>query len=400
MSVSNFSSPRIYRFGPIARLIWICCSLIIFCAGVVGALWAGLKLFSTAPAYDSVGLVALPIGLLATGLGLAALVSTVRGRLELYEDRVEYYGILGRRVVRTIDIKETVRPIQQYGHFVITLVLKGSGAKRVRITDFGKMDETLADWLNALPNVEVQADIKRSEYLLANPAFGSNIGEREHAINSDTALLNRLRWPIYGLVLWGLIHPHPYQICLTILVMLPITAVLMVLASRGRWALNVDNTSGKLGLGEVMALGPAAVIGLRAFLDDDVMEWKVPAAWGVVVGLTLLGIVVVIERRFHAKTLLSVGFAFMWYAWGTLMFMNAVWDHSPTTITRVQVLDMQKGDHVDTLHLTRWGLRKDGNEVSVTHATFRKLRKGGEACVYINAGALGWQRYQVDVCSS
>ncbi len=380
--------PRIYRFKGWVLGGWLILELAMIAAGVAAVIFAGEMFKNAVP-------VGWAFGGLFIALGGVALLSTMRGKLVLYGDRCEYTGILATRIMRTSEVKETRNVKQQYGHLVATVVLKSG--RKITISDFGHLDDPLTDWLNGFPNAEAEAEVKRSDRLMANPAFGSNPTEREHHINADVQLLNGLRWPCYALFLWGMVWPYPYTTCLSILVMMPPIGLVATFASRGRWTM-LDENAGKLSIGTGLFMSPAMVLALRAFLDDHTVDWTAPAAWSAGAAVVLVGLNGLIERRLSPAGM--AGLVCLWglYAWGGLLYADTTFDSSTATSLRARVLDMTEGEHDHTLRLSAWGTRPAGNEVAVGGRFYRKLHVGDTICVHVYPGRLNWPWYAVGRC--
>jgi len=382
--------PRVYRFKGWALLLWASLELAIIALGAATVLFAGMM-------FKNAAVVGWGVGGFLIALGLVALLSSSRGKLVLFADRCEYTGILGTRVLRTSEVKETRNVKRQYGHLVATVVLKNG--RKVTISDFGHLDDPLTEWLDGFPNAEAKAQDARAEALLANPAFGSNPTEREHHINADVGLINFIGWPCYGLVLWAMIWPHPYQICLPILLTLPVLGLLATFASRGRWTMLESETNGRLSIGIRLFIGPALIVALRAFLDDQVVDWVLPAVCGVAAGVCLAALNSLIERRLSWAS--AAGFVILWsaFAWGGLLYVDTTLDPSPGRAFPVRVLDKSEGEHVDTLTVTAWGSRASGTDVDVAGALSRKVHKGDTVCIHVYRGRLNWPWYAVDLCA-
>jgi hypothetical protein len=381
--------PRVYRFKAWVLLLWVSFELAIIALGAAAVLFAEAM-------FKGAALVGWSSGGFLIALGLAALLSTSRGKLVLFGDRCEYTGILGTRVMHTSEVKETRNIKHQYGHLVVTVVLKSG--RKITISDFGHLDDALTEWLDGFPNAEAKAEGARADALLANPAFGSDPTEREHQINADVDRLNLLGWPCYGVMLWGLVWPHPYQVCLPVLLTMPVLGLLATFASHGRWTMLEGDKIGRLSIGRQLFIAPALVVALRAFLDDDVVDWAVPAIWGAAAGIGLMTLNALVERRLSWAS--AAGFVLLWglYTWGGLIYVDTTLDSSQGRPFPAKILEMSEGEHADTLTLTAWGPRTSGNEVSVARSFYRRVHKGDTVCVYISPGRLHWPWYAVDAC--
>ncbi len=381
--------PRVYRFKGWVLLFWVSLELAIVALGVVTVLFSGLM-------FNGAAVVGWGVGGLLVALGLVALLSSSCGKLVLFADRCEYTGILGTRVMRTSEVKETHNVKRQYGHLVATVVLKNG--RKVTISDFGHLDDPLTEWLDGFPNAEAVAEEVKAEALLANPAFGSNPTERAYHIDADVDRINFLQWPCYGILLWGMIWPHPYQICLPVQFAMPVLGLIATFASRGRWTMLEDTKGGRLSIGIRLFMAPAMIVALRAFLDDDVVDWITPAIWGVAAGIGLTALNVLIERRLTWAG--AAGFFILWsaYAWGGLLYVDTTLDPSQGRAFAVRVLDKSEGEHMDTLTVMAWGPHASGSEVHAASEFSRKVHKGDTVCVYVYPGRLNWPWYAVGHC--
>lgn len=385
--------PRIYAYGLVAKSLWGASSCLLFVGGVAGVMFAHQIFPETKVLWIAQAGCAF---LLLVGLG--ALLSTFRGKLVLNADRLKYYGMWRTRIVRLSEIERTERALQQYGHFNITLVLKNR--RNVRICDFGKMDDVLADWLNALPNAEVEAEVNRQERLLANPAFGDTPEEREHRINREAKLISYAGYAGWGIGLWGFVHPQPYNICLLSMITVPGLALILLIFGRRRWLLNEDSESGRLGLSQIVFL-PVLALFLRVFLDEQLLDWRLPLLIVAVVTLLLIILVSWIENRFNPKVMWATAIMYGLYAWSSLVFLNDYLDHEkPKTVT-AQVLDMSISTGKTTtytLNLTAWAQHKSSDEVTVSSTIYKRLHKGDQVCIKLYPGKFGWAYYYVNTC--
>ncbi len=380
--------PRVYRYGPGWTTAIIFVSLVFLAGGAAFAIWRH-QIFEYAPVS------ALVIAAVFEALAILSLWS-LKCRTILYEDRVEYVGLFGRRVAYKVEIKRSSNIHRSYTMLELTLEL--TNGRKMKVGDFNRRDDAFTQWFAAFPNAEVQAENMRVKALLANPAFASNPTEREYHINLDVRRINFIGWPCYGIVLWGMVWPRPYDICLPILLTMPVLGLLATFASRGRWTMLDDEKHGRLNIGARLFAGPALVVALRAFQDDNVADWVAPAIWSVAAGVALMALNGLIERRLTWG--LAIGFVFMWgiYALGGLSYADIELDPSPGRPVPVRVLQRHGGEHGDSLTVTAWGPRETGNEVNVAGSLFRGVHKGDTVCVYVYPGRLNWPWYAVGHC--
>lgn len=379
--------PRTYRYGP----GWLTLLAAFALAFAAGCAWL---------AYDAAGrspTAALTFGVLG-GLGVPAVVLRYFFlRLTLFEDRLDYHGFFGRSVILKADIERTSGARRNWGSASIYLHLRGRRVPR-RIVALGTVDKAFWRWFHDFPNTEIEAVNKRSQYLLANPAFGSNPTERAYAINRQARWLNRLFWPSCGLFLWGSDFPYPYRTCLGILMAVPLLAVIMVAFSRGRWTVNDDDRSGRMGIGVVMVVMPACTLMLRGLVDGRMADWVLTALYAGIAGIVLLLVVALIERRLSWRTALGGVFIYMVYAWGSIVFVDEAFDTAPYRSVPVQVVAVHDGTQTHELTVTAWGPRTGDNDVKTTRRLVQTVKRGDTVCIYVRPGLLRLEWYGVGHC--
>jgi hypothetical protein len=379
--------PKTYRYGVGWRIFLAIFSLSFFLLGLFVAAGSGQP-----PQMFTLGLgIACALGFPAMALPGFYMSLTVSS------DRLVYRGYIRTITVMKSDIERTSRIRKSWGVVQIDLHLRG---KRWPLTigDFGKYDDAFGDWFDDIPNAEAEAQLKRSDSLLANPAFGSNPTEREYAINRDADWLNKVRWISIAAASWGLFWPQPYALCLGVLTAIPVLAAVAAMVSSGRWTINDDDASGRIGIGGLMAIGPACVLALRAFLDDHMVDWIVPLALGGIAGVVLLLVVALSERRLVWRTAAFGIFAYGLYAWGALLYVDTTFDTGPAKTVAVRVVAIDDGNKTHELTVTPWGSRTENNSVAVSHRLIQAVKVGDKVCVDIYPGLLNFPWYDVRHC--
>jgi len=379
--------PRTYRYGP---------GWLTFLTAFALALAAGCALLAQ-NLYAKSPVVAFGFAVLG-GLGIPALVvGCVYVRLTLYEDKLDYRGVFGRAVIPRANIEKTSGAQRNWGSASICLHLRGKGARK-KISALGKVDDVFWRWFDGIPNEESEAQVKRSEHLLANPAFGGSPTERAYAINRDADWLNRAHWVSIAITFWGLFWPQPYALCLGVLAGFPVLAAMAAILSFGRWTLNDDDGSGRIGIGGMMAVSPACVLALRAFMDDHMVDWILPVLYGGIAGIVLLLVVALTERRLSGRTAVVGVFAYCLYAWGVLLYIDTTFDSGAAKIVAVKVVDVDDGNKTHELTVTPWENRRDNNSVSVGSRFIKTVKPGDTVCVYVYPGLVDLPWYEVGHC--
>ncbi len=376
--------PRVYKYGPWTAALTGLCGLLFAGAGAALVLLAP----KTNPAW------LIPV--IADGLAGAGVivVLSLTCRLTLYEDRFEYRGLVATRRVARQDIVRTANVRHQTTGMSLTVVLKSG--RKVKIGCPGRADEVFARWFDAFPNAQAEAEEAQGEALLANPAFGPDEAVRPAAILRDHRWLTWLSRAGWAAGMWGLIYPWPYPVCLMTLLALPAAAYGLVILSRGRWSLG-DAKDGRLGIDGLAGL-PAMGVGLRAMLDDGVVDWILAAVAGGVVALGLLLLVLAVEHRLkwgQMAVMMAVCYA---YGWGGLIYLNMHFDNAPAKTYPVRVLSLETGEHGNPVKVTAWASRPSGNTVTVGDRDYRELKVGGTMCIFVFPGAARIPWYQYGPC--
>ncbi len=379
--------PRVYKYGPVTTAVTGLCGL-LFLGGA-----AALAVLAPAPKGNAWLIPVICTGLVALGL---VVLWSLMGRTTLYEDRLEYRGLIATRRIARTDIVRTRNARSRTVSVTLVLVLKSG--RSVQVSDFGRMDDVFKEWFNAFPNAEVEARVARKEKLRANPAFGSNPTEREHHIKADARFLSFIGWPCIALSLWGMIWPQPYTTCLSIVATLPVLVLIAVAASRGRWALIDGEDVGRLNTGQVMLTMPCYVMVLRAIQDGQLLNWWTPIIWAAGAAVVLTGLSGLAERRLSRMG--AVGLLLLWwgYAWGTAMFVNRAFDTARFEAVPVQVLGLEESSHDQTATVSGWRGHSSPLEVNISYRFYAKLHKGDHVCLHIHPGLLHWPWHVLGFC--
>ena len=383
--------PHIYQYSPLMKGVWSSAFAGLATLGVVGIVMAAAWV-PHAPWMMQIGGAGLAL------LGLYGLASVFRYRLVLYADRFEYHGVFTSRTVRFDEIVRTFHPVQQYGHFNISLRL--SNGRSVRISDFGRMDAVLEDWLNSLPNEEVAEANAKRERLLANPTFGATPEVRERAI----AVHGRMIWVVnmiaFGLCGWAWFRPTPYASCMYALMVAPMVAIVLCALSCRRWEVMGGGPSDRLDISG-LAVFPSMLLFLRAILDIQLESWLPTLAGAMVAGGAALALCIVADGRFRPTPTMLAAVVCLIYGWGGSVLLNDLLDQARPKIFHVDVLDKHESSGKATsygLTLTAWGMHPSGEDASVSSDLYQQVKAGDHVCVYLYPGRFGWPYYDADTC--
>ena len=141
--------PRVYQFGPVFKALLIAGAVALIAVGVTGAIQSYTHMHGPVAQFGGILLSLIPI---AAALFGAPMVW--RCKLSLYEDRLEYNGLVIDAVIRKSDIIDALMPEPENGMFQIFLTLAGHPFKRLHLAVLGHMDDAMARWVNGLPHAE------------------------------------------------------------------------------------------------------------------------------------------------------------------------------------------------------------------------------------------------------
>ena len=323
--------------------------------------------------------------------GLFLLVANLRCRLVLHEDRLDYRGFLTTRTVADADIVETFDP-KAGAPFCISLQLKSG--KVQRIINFGRVDPAFEEWISGFANREIEASDRELERMKGDGRLGDSADQRMTAYRRDLKWLSWLWWPRIALYGWAICFPYPYDICMYAMLAAPVLVVLIIISQRWRWSMHTDNSVYPLGLGFNLAAGAAAALGLRGFLDYNMIDWLAPFAWSAGIAFALMLLVCWIEGRFPWKALAGAYVLYFCYAWGGLLFLNEWLDPHEPKMEPVAVTAFDNDSKYPTVTVQR----ADGETLQYKGRIAPKGKIGDVVCLYSGSGALGWGWYEGSKC--
>ena len=141
--------PRVYTFGPIFKTLLVFGAFALIAIGVVGMMQSYTHGHGVLAQFGGILLSLIPVAAALIGAPMVW-----RCKLSLYEDRLEYNGLMLDATIRKADVIDALSPAPHYGMFSIFLTLAGQPFKKLHIAVLGHMDEALKGWVNALPHTE------------------------------------------------------------------------------------------------------------------------------------------------------------------------------------------------------------------------------------------------------
>lgn len=321
----------------------------------------------------------------------------LKGSLTLHQDRLVFQSFFQRLTICRDEIEQTSNVEKSMNTVSIYIKVKNNRWQK-RVHNFGQNEKHFLEWFAEFPNLERDASSLRSEQILSNPAFGSNPKEREFNFNSEAGRVNLIKWPIIAAVSWGLFYPHPYDICLTVLLTIPCLAFFLVATSRGRWTLLDGEDGARIAIGGLMGFLPIMILGLRTFLDIANVDWYSSAAYAAGLGIILFIGVVALEKKLSIYiSILSISLTIV-YAWSLISFVNIKYDNGDAQIYPVSVLARDDDNKLPSLTVTRWGHKTSKNSLKADLDFVRSVKIGERVCVVVFEGALKVPWYDVRQC--
>ncbi|ACL63732.1 conserved hypothetical protein [Anaeromyxobacter dehalogenans 2CP-1] len=386
--------PRTYRFARRWRLLFHGLGALGLAAAVAGSI-AALRGALTGP------VLIVPLGFGA--LGAAAVAAAQRGRLLLHADGVEVIE-LGRspRRLRNDQIAGRRTIPLQYGMEKLVLERRERGEKPVSMGFLFERDATLDAWLESLPDLDVADRASAEAALLAS----AELGPDEEARRASLAGSHRVAKVLKGAALaaggWGLLFPRPYPVAIAVLAAIPLATLALVLAGRGRYAVEERRNEVRPGVG-VPIFAPGVVLMLRALLDYEVVDVARVLGWTAAAAVALTALLVrgdaALRRRWYVPALVLALVAP--YPWGALNAADVLLDRAPAEVHEVPVLHkhVSSGKHTSyDLRLPPWGPIGAAQEVDVGRELYGQVEVGDLVCTHLRPGALGARWFVVDLC--
>lgn len=144
------AKPRIYTFGPVFKTLLILTAVTLMALGLWGVMQAYTHGTSVLAQFCGVLLSLLPMALALIGTPMVW-----RCRLTLFDDHLEYRGLVMDAVIQRSEIRHALAPRQRFGLFWVFLILAEEPLKRLNIAILGRVDDTLSAWVKALPKVQL-----------------------------------------------------------------------------------------------------------------------------------------------------------------------------------------------------------------------------------------------------
>ena len=388
--------PRVYRIRRGQRLFVGGFGVVAILGGLAGA---GAVLLGSSDAPLALVLLAF----VALGAYLVAAVATER--LVLYEDAIEFRELgRGTRRARRDEIAGLRVVPLQYGYRQLVFERRG-GKKPLKITWVHETDAVLQAWIDAIPNLDAEERARAEAELLRSTALGADEAERARALGRARKIARVLNGAAIAASAWGWIYPRPYDAAVVVLGVFPLVGLALLFAGRGRYGYDTRRNDPRPTLVPAVMV-PGLILGLRALVDVNLVDWKPLVLGAAVAGLAFTAALTVSVARGERSRKLWVVALILFplhasYPWGALTLANAMLDHGAPEVFPVTV----RGKHVSSgkhtswdLDLDPWGPVAERKSVDVGRRLYGLVSVGDRVCVVLRPGALGARWYGVVRC--
>lgn len=392
--------PRVYRVTPLWRAGITLLAGIFLLGSLAGAWGFGVMAADMGDAPAKL-IVVFILGFVACGAALY-MVDNLNSAIVLTADQLEIHELWRvRRVPRAeIETRQVLRPPNSPA--VLVLTLKAPNKRKIKLPILWETDSTWEAWFAPIPDVDAQAAKAFEAAVEANTDLGTTPAERQQKLNSARKVARFALWANVGLIAWAYIYPHPYELVIFVLAILPWVAVWIMAQSPGLYTLNAPRGSGRPDL-TVLVISPGFLLMLRAIMDVQILDWQRLLLWAAVAAAALMGGVLWAVPAARAKTgtaALTLALILA-YGYGVCALGDAVLDRSDGSTYTAKVY----GKHVTSgrnkrpmMQLGPWGPRAAAGEVTVSWDLYRSTNVGDTVCVRLHPGAIGVPWYRVSGC--
>lgn len=327
-------------------------------------------------------------------MGVYLILSTIRSRVVLYEDRVEVVELTHTKVLRSDQIGGwRVGPTTPICYVLIPI---DKSRKPVQIAQVFRMDDEFAEWLLQFPNQDADERRKAKAEIRNDSSLGDTPGERMKALSKAKRIARIVDLVTLATgVLFFL--PRFYELLVWILVALPWISLELIRHYRGLFHLDDPADRARPNLAFPFLI-PGLFLSLRALVGFNVIQS--PNVWwssvAITAGLCIWALRVepsITRRKAEAFLLVVIS---MPYGYGVTLHGNALLDRSVPVTYSVAVHGKHKTSGRSTtynLDLNAWGPMKLQNDLKVSTPTYNAIHPGDIVDLDLMEGALGIRWY-------
>lgn len=336
----------------------------------------------------------VPLGLGMFAFMLIGIRDAYRGRLEVYNDRFVQYTWLREKELLFSDV-EGFRELPQYIFIESAIPEK----KRLKIsTYYGNLEELLWFLEQEFSNLNAKRFEEEEEKILNDPALGLDVAERTQRLEQARNIAQVLSYAGVGVLLWLFFYPSPYHWAMWAAFALPLIALPFLFIYKG--IIRFDEMAGSAHPSISGALiAPSMGLGLRAFLDYDVLSYT--KAW-LPTGMISLAFVLIMilslgqidmERYKEYLKVLGIGLLLVPFGFGATVFYNCYYDNGEPQgyVAEVRSQRISDGSRYTSYYLEIASEEDPSNsqEVSVSEELYFQVSTGDDVGVFEWPGRLG-----------
>jgi hypothetical protein len=334
-------------------------------------------------------------------LGLYVIVDALKSRVNLYADAIEIIDLRPARRLRREEIAGyRFLPGSQLPRTLL-LIPHRADQKKLKLPLVMRTDHAFHAWFENFRNLDAEELEKSEADIAADPQLGATIAERLQRLSRARKVVGALNAVAILTIPWAWFWPEPYELVVTILVILPWLALAIVAASRGLYRLDEARNDARPSVDAAFIL-PAILLGWRAFADVNVVEWHLPVAAASIGGLVFAALAWLadrsVRRRWTTLAVIPFGIA---YAYGVIMLGDALLDREPPRVFRATVVDKYVSSGKSKtleLRLAPWGPVLEEHTIVASRSLYDGVGPGGVVCAYLRPGALRIAWYVVAQC--
>ena len=396
-ALSSHEYPHTYRLSR----GWMAFMVVFGAAAIIGGC-IGLWFATTASKAYSSAITLLALCLALVVFGAYCILSAVRSCVVLFADRVEDHGVFLTRELTRQQILG--RRFQQAQNSPGALVLvPRDDARKIKIAQVLKTDGAFEEWTSSLPDLDAQ-DLKASEEEIAGGVEGSSLREgRLDELARGRKLAMWLKVATYVIAGWSWVYPQPYGLAITLLILLPWLAVMIVVRSDGLFRIDQRKNDAHPSVGTLFLI-PGLILAMRVLNDMHVLAWKPALYLSLGIGFVLWVVAAKVDASLRARpfTLALLLLITCAYGYGAGLEIDKLLDRSAAMVYSGRVVDK----HISSgSRHTSYDLRVNSPEldvfngnISVSASLYRSVEVGDSVCASVRRGALNIPWFVVQQC--
>lgn len=361
-------------------------------AALIAFAFIALTVIVFRSAHPGPGLWLMPLlTLLMLTICVSGALDAVRSRLTIDDREIVRTQAFSTRVLPVSEVKGYTRTKNQmwiepaHDHF-----------PRIKISEYFENGNELKSLIRSrFTDLDQQRLEQEEQEMLADESLGATQQEREERLAAARRYTRILNAAALISVFWAWIYPHPYELCIIVVALIPFIGFFLLSKYRGIIRLAEKPKSAHPNL--TMALiFPALGLLIRSMADYKLLNFTpiIGPAAGVGMALCLLmwfcAGVFSQNRELLRSSFYLVIFAL--YGAGALTIVNCHEDKHPAQVFTTEVISKRVTHGKSTSYhvkLAPWGPRTDDQETNVSRDLYNALEPGQPVQVCLEPGALG-----------